>query len=65
MLYETKSWMYSLCVMDVVLKEHAFIQRWFSTFLLTQCYGMNCYKNSYFSFPSYSERDFIIYFVLR
>lgn len=34
MLFTIRSWMYSRCIMDVVLKEHVFIQRWFSTFLL-------------------------------
>ena len=61
MLFETGSWMYSLCIVDVVLKEYEFIQRWFFTFLLNTV--MKSYKNTYFSFH-YSERHLFHYFIL-
>lgn len=64
-LFETRSRVCSFCLMDVVLKEHIFIQSCFSAFSLTQHRYESLQKYISFLFPSYYERHFIIYFILR
>lgn len=40
MLFTIRSWMYSLCIMDIVLKEHVFFKDGSQLFCLILCYEL-------------------------